>query len=99
TSCLSDWSSDVCSSDLLQPLELLLLAVLARLARDRLAQLVRQLVDVQSFEQRPHRRRADVGLERRIPLGLRLGAQLEEPVLVERSEERRGGQGSRRVVD
>src|SRR5213083_77118 len=69
--------------DDLQPLELLLLAVLARLARDCLAQLVRQLVDVQSFEQRPHRRRADVGLERRVALGLRLGAQLEEPVFVE----------------
>src|SRR6266704_3339238 len=69
--------------DDLQPFELLLLAVLARLARDCLAQLVRQFVDVQPFEQRPHRRRADVGLERRIALGLRLGAQLEEPVFVE----------------
>src|SRR5438034_1223267 len=69
--------------DDLQALELLLLAVLARLARDCLAQLVRQLVDVEPFEQRPHRRRADVGLERRVALGLRLGAQLEEPVFVE----------------
>src|SRR5437773_1864579 len=69
--------------DDLQPFELLLLAVLARLARDCLAQLVRQFVDVQPFEQRPHRRRADVGLERRIALSLRLCAQPEEPVFVE----------------
>src|SRR6266699_2019016 len=69
--------------DDLQALELLLLAVLARLARDCLAQLVRQLVHVQALEQGPHRRRADVGLERRVALGLRLGAQLEEAVFVE----------------
>src|SRR5438552_4089465 len=69
--------------DDLQALELLLLAVLARLARDCLAQLVRQLVHVQALEQRPHRRRADVGLERRVALGLRLGTELEEAVFVE----------------
>src|SRR5438105_3154841 len=67
----------------LEALELLLLAVLARLARDRLAQLVRQLVDVEPLEQRPHRRRADVGLEGGVALGLRLGPELEEAVLVE----------------
>src|SRR5882724_8005886 len=69
--------------DDLQALELLLLAVLARLARDCLAQLVRQLVDVQPLEQGPHRRRADVRLERGVALGFCLGAQLEEAVLVE----------------
>src|SRR3989449_105637 len=69
--------------DDLQAFELLLLAVLARLARDCLAQLVRQLVDVQALEQGPHRRRADVGLERRVAVGLRLGAELEEAVFVE----------------
>src|SRR5213083_3353225 len=67
----------------LQALELLLLAVLARLARDRLAQLVGELVDIEPLEQRPHRGRADVGLERGVALGLGLGAQLEEAVLVE----------------
>src|SRR5216110_2200801 len=69
--------------DDLQTLELLLLAVLARLARDRLAQLVRQLVDVEPFEQRPHRGRADVGLEGAVAFGLRLGPELEEAILVE----------------
>src|SRR5882762_6266277 len=44
--------------DDLQALELLLLTVLARLARDCFAQLVRQLVDVEPFEQRPYRRLA-----------------------------------------
>src|SRR5881398_2319444 len=67
----------------LEALQHLLLAMLARLGRDRLAQLVGELIDVEPLQQRPHRRCADVRLECRVPLRLRLGAELQVAVLVE----------------
>src|SRR5207247_9042993 len=67
----------------LEPLQHLLLAMLARLGRDGLAQLVGELIDGEPLEQRAHRRRADVGAEPRVAFGPRLGAQLEVAVLVE----------------
>src|SRR5213593_3008267 len=69
--------------DDLEPLQHLLLAMLARLGGDRLAQLVGELVDLDALEQLADRRRADVRLELRVALGLRLVAQLEIAVLVE----------------
>src|SRR2546425_1232614 len=67
----------------LEALQHLLLAVLARLGGDRLAQLVGELVDGEPLEQGPHRGRADVRLEGGVALGLRLGTELEEAVFVE----------------
>jgi hypothetical protein len=67
----------------LEPLEHLLLAVLAGLGGHRGAQLIGQLLDVDALQQRPHRRRADVGAEPGVALFPGLGAQGEVLLLIE----------------
>src|SRR6266567_3615402 len=67
----------------LEPLQHLLLAMLARLVCDGVAQFVGELVDVDPLQQQTDRGRTDVGPERRVALGLRLVAQLQEAVLVQ----------------
>src|SRR3989449_1531727 len=67
----------------LEPLQHLLLAMLAGLVRDGVAQFVGELVDVDPLEQQADRRRPDVRPERRVALGLCLVAQLEEAILIQ----------------
>ena len=67
----------------LEPLEHLLLAMLARLGRHARAQLLGELLHVDALEQLAHRRRPDLGLERRVALLARLHAEREVLVLVE----------------
>src|SRR3989454_925272 len=64
-------------------LQHLLLAMLAGLVRDGVAQFVGELVDVDPLEQQADRRRPDVRPERRVALGLCLVAQLEEAILIQ----------------
>src|SRR5688500_18031591 len=69
--------------DDLEPLELHLLPMLRRLDDHRRAKLLGDLVDVEPLEQLADGRCADVGLEHRVALFLRLRAQFEVAILVE----------------
>ncbi len=69
--------------DDLEPLKGLLLPVLAGLARHRVAQLARQLLDLEAVEQLTDGGGADVRLEGAVPLLLGLGLEGQELVLVE----------------
>src|SRR6185295_493944 len=67
----------------LEPLEHLLLAVLAGLRGDPRPELLRQLAHVDPAQQLAHRRRADVGPEGGVPLLARLGAEGEVLLFVQ----------------
>ncbi len=67
----------------LEPLQVLLLAMLAGLGRHLTAQLLGQVVDIDLLQERANRFGPDLGLELRVVLFLRLGLELEVLLLLE----------------